>query len=231
MKNDIFLSLTVALAVSALSCGTPVERTGATADIVRGAVTITAGGQSMPLAAGARIDAGCSVATGPDGVAVISLNDGSARFEVQQDSEFDFQAVSAGEKKFAVRQGNVWNWVRKLKKDQRFTVDAPTAVVGVRGTKFYVFRLGDMDGVCHCEGSVETTDKASGATARDGQDTLSFSKNGKTVTLTSRDLASIGFSHDHSALPDSPLGAKNAPNPATMGKIMAIVADKFSRLK
>ena len=231
MKKRCVMSLFALTAFFSFSCGIAVQKTGASAEIIKGTVTVTAGGQSMPLITGARIDEGCSVTTGPDGVAVISLNDGSARFEVQQDTEFDFQTISAGVKKFTVRRGSVWNWIRKLKKDEQFTVDAPTAVVGVRGTKFYVFRQGDMDGICHCEGSVQTTDKSTGTSGTDGADTLSFSKNGKTIILTSADLASVGFSHNHSALTDSPLGAKSRPNPVVMGKVMAIVADKFSKLK
>jgi hypothetical protein len=209
------------------SCGTAVKKSGATAEIVQGSVAVAKGDVSLALVTGAKIDEGSIVKTGPDGIAVISLNDGSAKFEVQQNSEFDLQKISFGIKNFSVRKGNVWNWVRKLKKRQAFTVDAPTAVVGVRGTKFYIFKIGDMEGICHCEGSVATTDKSTGTEGTDSQDTLSFSRNGKTILLTAADLSGIGFHHNHSALSNSPVGAKSTPDPVVMGKIMAIVAQKF----
>lgn len=221
-----FLSFMIPFVIVLLSaCGRAPG--GARVEIVRGEATVMRDGSTLSVKRGMNLIEQDILETSPNGVVVLRLSDGSARFEVQQNSELDLAGMSSGDGLFRIQKGNVWTLVRKVAKGRSFTMETPTAVIGVRGTKFYVSRVGDMDVVCHCEGDVETTSQ-SGEVTKDQADTLSFTKDGRTIVVTAADLRGMGFRHDHSAIPGSPLGKRSKPNPEVERKIAEIVAKKFA---
>jgi hypothetical protein len=153
------------------------------------------------------------------------------KIEIQQNTEFKLTDISS-KMKTGLLKGNVWTLVEKLGKGKTFTCDGPTAVVGVRGTKFFMFDAGNgMQGICHCQGDSDFLDKVNNKPALHHGDNMVFMKNGKTVVLTSKELTSIKFIHHHSALDDSIVGPKNDIPREVQDKVRAIAEKKFAEIR
>jgi hypothetical protein len=77
------------------------------------------------------------IITSKNGVAVIGLADGS-RITIKQNSRVKFSLVSRKSQRIKVSNGGILAKVKKLKSQKGFSVNSPSGVAGVRGTKFSV---------------------------------------------------------------------------------------------
>jgi hypothetical protein len=235
MKKILIPILTAAFLSSILfiSCGKmPSGLLGKSGVIERvvGKVEIVRNNQTFAVVAGAKLLQGDVIKTGTDGVVIIVIN-GVVKTEIQQNTEFKLIDITS-KMKTSLLKGNAWTLVEKLEKGKSFSCDGPTAVVGVRGTKFYMFDAGNgMQGICHCEGDSDFLDKVNNKPTLHHGDNMVFMKDGKTIVLTSKELSSIKFIHHHSALNDSIVGPKNDIPMEIQEKVRAIADKKFAELK
>jgi hypothetical protein len=225
-SRSVLLIATLAAAVFACK---PAPAIQARAIEVVGAVSLERAGETLPLKTGDTIASGDVIRTGADGVVVLEFNDQRAQAEIQPDGVFRVE-VSENKTDLHLDRGNVWLNVRRRDANEEFYLRTPTTIAAVRGTRFYTAQIGDVIGVCHCEGAVEVSSGAD-YKAVHAQDTLAFTRNGRTVTLTLADLpAGIPYQHDHSALNDSPLGKRNALTPEMIQKVIEVADRKFAEL-
>lgn len=81
------------------------------------------------------------IKTGKNSHAVLSFK--NSLVKIKENSKIKLKSLSSSEKKksktsFKLFFGNVLSKISKLKKDESYEVETPTAVVGVRGTEFSV---------------------------------------------------------------------------------------------
>lgn len=198
---------------------------------VKGSAELEHNGAKTPVEKEDVFEEGDTIYTGEDSIVIVKLNNGLAQMEIQPNAIFQLEKIKNKEKSLSLQKGNVWLQVNKLTNGDSLELKSPTAVASVRGTKFYTFEMNGMYGTCHCEGDVEFT-------GTDGQykqvhqtDTVVFTKEGKTIILTSEDLKELNFEHNHSKLEDSPLGKKASLTPEQAKQMMDLINKKFSELK
>ena len=231
-KNNLIIAFIVLIMCFLyISCSENTDGPKGKFIITQGKVYIMRGNNLIPAKVGVKVFQGDIIKTGNDGVAVISIKKSQAEFEVQQNSEFEIKEVGSGKENFILKAGGVWTKVNRLLKNDTFSLDTPTATLGVRGTKFYVYQVGDLHVVCQCQGSVNFLDKVDNTRSVHEQDHLFFTRNNKTIMLSPDELKDVGFVHNHSALSNSPLGPKNTMSKAVFDKVMALVNKKFKALK
>lgn len=198
----------------------------AKATTVQGAATLLRAGESRPLAVNDELFDGDTIRTGADGIVVLRFRDTIAVGELQPQATMTIRS-SANRKELALDQGNLWLQVNGGAGRPEFSVRTPTTVAAVRGTKFYTAQFGPLVGVCHCQGSVHYS--AGGYEQNHSQDTLAFTRDGKTITLTLADLpAGIPYRHDHSSLENSPVGARSTLSAEQTRALLEVVQKKFA---
>lgn len=227
--KKIFLFVIVSLFV--LSCGNQAQSNfgEGSLKIVIGNVKIEHGGQMLQAKVGDTFVIGDKIITGDKSAAVASIGNGVADFELQQNSIFVFN----DEKEVEIVKGNVWLQVnKKFAKGEEYTLRTPTAVAAVRGTKMFAFQMGDISGMCHCEGTVDFSGKNNDYKHQHNKDHLVLTRNGVTILLTAEDVPFIvepGSDHKHSNIENSPLGEKGPEmTPEIMEKFMKVVNRKFA---
>ncbi|MFW5814585.1 MAG: FecR family protein [Spirochaetota bacterium] len=140
--------------------GMTVEAQDARVEYVDGDVRVESGGSRQTADFGMPLEEGDVVVTGSDGVAVVSLGEGS-RIKLRENTVVTIDArTSAGS--VELRQGGIFARVRQAATGGRrsFEVRTPTVVAGVRGTEFFVAygrTIEDLPDVWLCvnEGAVE----------------------------------------------------------------------------
>ncbi|MBL8018125.1 MAG: FecR domain-containing protein [Leptospirales bacterium] len=229
MKLLTITSIAIVSMATLGSCKKADNKTGGLIVSLRGTAEVEHAGARKPVKIGDQFESGDTVYTGADSVAVIAIRGTLAQAEVQPNASFMITSTGA-DTDVKLDKGNMWLSVAKRASNEKFTVHTPTAVAGVRGTKFYTAQQEDITVVCHCEGDVEF---ASGKdyNAVHHTDTVVFTKNGKTVTIDAAELKGIVYSHAHSMLEDSPLGTKGQMSEETKKKVFAIAQKKFDELK
>jgi len=199
--------------------------------MIVGKAWIIAGEEKREAKLNDRIRQGDAVETAENTVVIADILDGTAQVEIQQKALFRIESVSGEEKTVAIDRGNLWLRVNKLLKNGTFRMRTPTSLAAVRGTKMYHFTMGDLDGVCHCEGDVEYNTNTGGYGATHHRDNMVFVKGSATVLLTAEELAFIntpGQTHRHSDLDNSELGPKSRPlTPLQQEQLMKLISSKF----
>ena len=115
---------------------------------VRGAVTaVTAAGESRVIAAGARVETGSRIETGPDSAVRVRLVDGALllvgeRSRVSVDELTVFALPGVVRTKLGVGQGRVEAQVNRQRPGSRYEIRTPVMTTAVRGTEF---RVGMLD--------------------------------------------------------------------------------------
>lgn len=132
--------------IAALACGaTPAFAEIATVKRVSGTASIERGKQPLPVTAGTKLEAGDLLTTGKDGRIAVTFIDDS-RFSVGPGSRirltrFDFDdATHKGSSETRVEKGALAVVSGQIAKEnpKGMTVQTPTSVLGVRGTRFVV---------------------------------------------------------------------------------------------
>lgn len=225
----LFLTSLSIVLITALGCSKADSKTGGLIVSLRGTAEVEHAGTRSALKIGDKFESDDTVYTGPESVAVVAIRGSLAQAEVQPNASFKITATGA-DTDIKLDKGNMWLSVAKRSANEKFTVHTPTAVAGVRGTKFYTAQQDGISVVCHCEGDVEF---ASGKNynAVHHTDTIVFTKDGKTVTIDASELKGIVYSHAHSMIENSPLGTKGEMSEETKKKIFAIAEKKFAELK
>lgn len=230
MKPSLtFVSITLIALALLVNCKKSETSTGGLIVSLRGTAEVEHAGARKPLKIGDQVESGDTVYTGPESVAVVAIRGTLAKAEVQPNASFKITSTGA-DTDVKLDKGNMWLSVTKRAPNEKFTVHTPTAVAGVRGTKFYTAQQDDITVVCHCEGDVEFASGKDYSSVHH-TDTVVFTKDGKTVTVDAAELKGIVYSHAHSMLDDSPLGTKGQMSEETKKKIFAIAQKKFEQLK
>jgi hypothetical protein len=84
---------------------------------------------------GEKVEEGSSIRTGANSQADILTEQGH-HFQVRSETTIEFTSLQADETKTHLEQGRVISKVHKLKDNERFSLQTPTAVCAVRGTEF-----------------------------------------------------------------------------------------------
>ncbi|MEK6795885.1 MAG: FecR domain-containing protein [Spirochaetota bacterium] len=197
------LTAAAAAALLSLSCGGAALISGK-ATFVAGDASIMRAGKVTPLTLGSAVHERDSVITGTNGVAVIAFAD-VITVEIQHNASFDVRSIRNAKKNFYLSRGNVWAMVKKLAVDNELSIETPNSIASVRGTKFYTFDVGAIHGTCHCEGVIDY--RSGNFSGTNDSDYLVFTKDGVSIVVNPSELAFVGMTgHDHSILPDSPVG-------------------------
>ena len=88
-----------------------------------------------PVTMGEKVEEGSAIRTGPNSEADI-LTDQGHHFIIRPDSTLEFSSLQADDTETRLESGRVLSRVKKLKADERFALQTPTAVCAVRGTEF-----------------------------------------------------------------------------------------------
>ncbi|MBN1898272.1 MAG: FecR domain-containing protein [Spirochaetes bacterium] len=122
---------------------------------------VRASGKSIPATLNSMVYVGDKIITGEKGSAQVVLTDES-RIRIAKNSEFVFKKATdeAGKKQsvFGLNFGKIWAQIKKLGKDDKVSIETPTAVVGVRGTIF-VLKQGDVTKIYLGEGELSFLSK------------------------------------------------------------------------
>ncbi len=196
--------------------------------VLNGTVSTVRNGQTLPLKKGDQLEQGDSIRTGGDGLAIIALFGGRGEVEIQENAVFTLTSLG-GNGVLNQEKGNAWIQMTKLQTGESLNVITPTAIAGVRGTKFYNFTLPDgTAGICQCEGSVDYKRESTGFNRVHEMDSVVLTRGDLSIVLTAADIAETGAGgHNHSTIADSSLGAKNTMTPEQGAKMMALINRKF----
>jgi hypothetical protein len=196
--------------------------------VLTGSVELVRSGQTSPLKKGDALQQGDSIRTGSDGLAIIVLYGGRGEVEIQENAVFTLTSLTANGQ-LDQEQGNAWIRMTKLASNESLKVITPTAIAGVRGTKFYNFTMPDgTTGTCQCEGSVDY-DRETGFNRVHEQDSVVLNRGDVSIVLTADDMDGIDVpTHNHSTIPDSTLGPKNDMTPEQGAALMALINKKFA---
>jgi hypothetical protein len=221
------------LAMGAVSCKeNPVT---ATVTLMRGSVTVTPENTTLvkPLKLGEALNQGDTVLTGDNSGAIINIKETGSFIEVQSNAVFRLSSLKKNKIELFAQTGNVWvNTAKKPGvKEPYFKLVTPTLVAAVRGTTFYVFKIEDMEGVCHCEGDVDVSRSSSGYRGANHTDNLVVSKGDKSVLLTPEDLKEVGLKHNHSIFEKSPVGPQNQLSPKEFKAFASFLRKKLDQAK
>ena len=205
MKNRYMLITLFLISITFISC-----QKGGYIGVLEGDVWIN-GAKGK---AGDRLKEKDIIKTGKTSTAIASFNNNESELEIQENALIEVKKYGLGkneEKLIFLSKGNMWTRVNRLLKNNSYHVQTSSSVAAVRGTKFYTFTIGNMDGVCHCEGTVDYSQNESDYNSTHSQDYIVINRGGKTVLLTPEELSFLSRAHDHSTLSDSSLGNKSEP--------------------
>ncbi|MBM9498694.1 FecR domain-containing protein [Leptospira sp. 201903071] len=232
MKKIEILSILLCVNVFLLQCkGSSLEPTKGAITFVKGDVSIQRGDQKIKAFVSQEIQDGDVLITGSKSVTTIVFGENSSMIEIQSDSQFRLKQDS-NERIFFQDRGSSWVLANKLLKGDKLSLHTPTSTAGVRGTKFFTAVREDMTFTCHCEGKIELENVANHSKKINESDYLAVTRGDKTVYITAKDLldAKIAYSHNHSEIENSPLGAQSQMTPEQAQALVLIVKKKFEAL-
>ncbi len=235
----LVLIIAAVLGTCAIKPGSLSERSPGwvgTARLVQGMVWLERSGKSQPLRAGDFINIGDWIRTGPKAILIATFQNRTADIELQENSNFHVTRFDKTQRLLTLEKGRLWLRVnRKMKKHERFQLKTAVALIGVKGTKFFSFPLGDIYGTCHCEGQVQWDAQKSDYTGIHKKDFMTFARGDKVALVTPDELRSVGFTelvHFHSALEDSPLGpTEMALPPDLFERFLALINRKLEEVE
>ena len=116
-----------------------------------------AGEDWKPLSTWASVDAGDRIKTGLLGLVHVKFYENVIK--ISPNTELLIENLTPGEEPMVVvvQSGFAWSSVKNLRSSPDFKVKTPTAVAGIRGTKFGVGESSDDSLFCVCEGIVRVT--------------------------------------------------------------------------
>ncbi|AOP36325.1 iron dicitrate transport regulator FecR [Leptospira tipperaryensis] len=195
---------------------------------VKGTVSIQRGDQKIAAAVAQEIQNGDVLITGPKSVVTIVFGENSSVIEIQSDSQFRLKQES-NETVFFQDRGSSWLLSNKLLKGDKLSVHTPTTTAGVRGTKFFTAIHEDMTFTCHCEGQIELENIVNHSKKVNESDYLAVTRGSKTIYLTPEDLqgANIAYSHNHSEIEKSPVGAQSQMTPTQVQTLLGLIKKKL----
>ncbi len=85
---------------------------------------------------GEKVEEGSSIRTGINSQADVLTEQGH-HFQIRSETTLEFTSLQQDETKTHLENGRVLSQVKKLKANERFSLQTPTAVCAVRGTEFY----------------------------------------------------------------------------------------------
>lgn len=232
--KKIFLHMTITLiALALLACtkqrqGTPEARVS----LIAGSAEIEQQGTRRPLAVGELIHPGDLVITGAQSAVVLDLGKGFADIEIQEKAVYALDSLEGPSRGCTIQQGNIWVRVKeRLTKGEEFVVKSRTTVASVRGTKFYTFTIGSIQGTCMCQGVADMNIPLHGFHREHRQDHIIVSRGGTTAILSPSELAAVmplDDAHHHSSIDGSPLGKKNTLAPEKAQQLMRLFEDRLA---
>ena len=229
-KHILFLTCVVSASI-AVGCGPKKPEPVGVLKMMVGAVTLIHEGAASATFVGAKIFKGDSVATF-DGIAVVSF-DTLADVEVQPNSCFSVDEYSSKIARFYLEPGSAWIRVnRKLAKDQQLLLKRPLTVASVRGTKFYAFEMDGMQATCECEGELKFAGVKNKFEGVHHHDSIMVANKSGYIMLSPEELEAIfgaPVTHNHSMIPNSPLGSASEKMPAAVQKRMKEAIEKKFR--
>ncbi|RTE09517.1 FecR family protein, partial [Paenibacillus whitsoniae] len=145
---SFFLSLSLMLSVFSFVLAKPADAKTVRVAIIAslsGDVTVKKGGGSKTYDAyeSMSLNQGDTIYTGDDSSVTLNLSNGDADVTLGDNAELNVSDLNSAEgnkkSKLKVWAGSLWVKVKSLAgSDDEFEVETPTAVMGVRGTQFYV---------------------------------------------------------------------------------------------
>lgn len=196
-----------------------------------GNATAKSATESRTLSVGDKVAIGETLITDQGAALVLGISPGGVTVELQENGEFSIAAFDANKKELDLKRGNAWFQADGKALNGELRVVTPTAIAGVRGTKFYSFELAGIQGMCHCEGEVDYEVKDSTYKSHHEQDYLTLTKDGKTLLLTPEDLRATFGGHKHSVFDDSSIGPKAELNEEKVKEIIGFIDKKFKEAK
>jgi hypothetical protein len=131
-----------------------VEKPKSIVRMVMGQVMLTSRGADRPAAAGMELTDGDILVTGDSSFAVISRG-ADMLIRVEPESRLALAAISGSECSIRLDSGAVLSRLKKLEKDESYSVHTKTAVAAVRGTSFYTSATAEKTVVAVGDGKVE----------------------------------------------------------------------------
>lgn len=182
MKKKIFFFLVPVLSILFFSCTATNNREG---KIIKFNGDVTVNGQAIEKGRIVRINDLIKTGNSPDSFAdiyfykdyIIRVRNGELRL--------------ASESTLELLKGKLFTSFKKLLKDDSLTVDTPTAVLGVRGTKFFTEEKPNETYLCVCEGVVSGHTKNNPGLQKDipaGYDLHLFAQKDLTDPVLSPDM-------------------------------------------
>jgi len=161
----IILILGIMMMITA--CGANVKETARVATIVdfSGQVTITKAAENKTFTAfkGMSLTQGDRIETEKNSSLILEIGE-DKELRVSENASFTISELQGGKDsqtestEISLKSGGVWADVKnKLSPDSRFEIATPTAVMGVRGTKFSVFHSDETSKLAVLEGIVAAT--------------------------------------------------------------------------
>lgn len=201
---------------------------------LKGEAFVTKQGKKSALKFGEEITSGDLIETSNASVVIVTFASGESAAEIQSNSKFYISVYNDKKADLEIQSGNVWFAVnQKGKKD--FSLANPTAVAGVRGTKFFTFQIdAETFGTCHCEGKVHYTVKENLQATDNVNDHMVVVRKGKSITIEPEEYREMfpGSSRDHahSEIETSTLGKARNVSPEYRKKLFERIESKFASL-
>ncbi|PJZ68065.1 hypothetical protein CH373_18105 [Leptospira perolatii] len=202
---------------------------GGVVSFTRGSVNLERGSEKISVNSGQAIQNGDILSTGENSTSIVEFPGKSVVIEIQSNSRFRFDGTGSS-KEFFQEAGKSWLQSNKLLQGESLKLSSPTAVAGVRGTKFYTTVVGETTVTCHCQGQVDMESKKSHLHKVNEGDYLSAVRGDKIIFVTSEDLikAGVEYSHDHSEIQNSELGKQGSMSPEKVKIVTALIEKKFA---
>ena len=167
----IFIALVFPLAFSVFSQAPPQDGVQAVVEVVNGKAQYKDGEQVLPITKGMTLKEGQTVLTGAGQLVLLRLDNGG-QLVIYENSEITLKSKDGDPAKVRLVQpkGFAWSRLPKLKKEESFEVEMPTATAGIRGTAFSSSVLeGNESQVCVCEGEVKVRNDQGEAVLKQGE--------------------------------------------------------------
>ncbi len=225
MKKKIFLIIAMSVAVLFAGCSkqaASVVQNDGSINFIMGDVKLVSNGVTNPANMGDKVTQGMVLKTGTKAIAEITFQGSTIR--INEKSSVVMTELSRslnGNKEFTefnVENGHVlFKVTRKLSQDEKFKVNTPTAVAGVRGTEFNVTVDKDKSIISCTEGKVavkeSTTDDSAFVLVEAGKEAVVEKNNAVQV----RDIKDVTEDKDDNKKKKIEINAKDIKGPAMLG--------------
>ena len=184
----IFFGWIAFLAATLFSQAPPPNGTQVVVEVVNGKAQYKDQDQVLPITKGMILKEGQTVLTGAGQLVLLRLGNGG-QLVIYENSEITLKSKDGDPAKVRLVQpkGFAWSRLPKLKENESFEVEMPTATAGIRGTAFSTSVLsGKESQVCVCEGEVKVRNDQGEAVLKQGQ--LLKAKPGQAMDQPKSDL-------------------------------------------